>query len=166
MFIEAMMHSLWTLPLAVSGFAAVVRSEREFRIDYDNNCFVKDGKPFQIISGSMNYFNVPELLWADRLRSLKLCGLNTVQTYVEWRTFEPVSGNFTYTGRNDFVKYIKTAQEQGLLVGLRLGPYVDSGRDMGGLPWWILRASSKMALRTSFFLFIHYAQIFLLEVSN
>ena len=53
---------------------------RSFTIDYDNYCFLKDGKPFRYISGGMHYFRVPRVYWKDRLLKMKAAGLNAVQT--------------------------------------------------------------------------------------
>ena len=39
-------------------------------------------KPFRILSGAMHYFRVPEQYWVDRMRKMKACGLNTLETYV------------------------------------------------------------------------------------
>lgn len=55
---------------------------RSFVIDYDNNCFLKDGQPFRYISGSLHYFRVPSFYWKDRLLKMKAGGLNAVETYV------------------------------------------------------------------------------------
>ena len=51
-----------------------------FTIDYESNTFLKDGKPFRYISGSMHYFRIPHQLWEDRLYKAKMAGLNTIQT--------------------------------------------------------------------------------------
>ena len=59
-----------------------VSSKRSFTIDYDNNCFLKDGKPFRYISGSIHYFRVPEIYWEDRLLKIRKAGFNAIQTYV------------------------------------------------------------------------------------
>ena len=32
---------------------------RSFTVDYENDCFLKDGEPFRYISGSFHYFRVP-----------------------------------------------------------------------------------------------------------
>lgn len=53
---------------------------RTFAIDYENNCFVKDGKPFLYVSGSIHYYRVPEQYWLDRLQKARAGGLNTIQT--------------------------------------------------------------------------------------
>ena len=53
---------------------------RSFTIDYENDCFLKDGKPFRYISAGMHYFRVPRAYWKDRLLKIKAAGLNAVQT--------------------------------------------------------------------------------------
>ena len=73
-------------------------------------------------------------------------GLNTIQTYVEWSSHEKRPGN--YTGLNDIVSFIKTAQDVGLDVILRPGPFIDAERDFGGLPSWLLK-NPDVKLRTS-----------------
>jgi len=50
-----------------------------FGIDYDNNTFVKDGKPFRYISGSIHYSRVPYQYWDDRLHKMAAAGLNAIQ---------------------------------------------------------------------------------------
>lgn len=51
-----------------------------FKIDYDNNQFLLDGKPFRYVSGSFHYFRTPRQFWQDRLRKMKAAGLNAVST--------------------------------------------------------------------------------------
>ena len=53
---------------------------RSFTIDWENDVFLKDGKPFRYISGSFHYFRVPKPYWEDRLKKMKSAGLNTLQT--------------------------------------------------------------------------------------
>lgn len=55
-------------------------TSRSFIVDYENNVFLKDGKPFRYISGSIHYFRVPRTYWHDRLVKMKAAGLNVVQT--------------------------------------------------------------------------------------
>lgn len=49
----------------------------------------------------------------------------------------------------DIETFIKTAQEENLLVILRPGPYICAERDMGGLPPWLLTKNPNIRLRTS-----------------
>lgn len=102
------------------------------------NQFLLDGKPFQIISGEMHFQRIPDQYWKDRLLKIKAMGLNTVSTYVFWDELEPQPGKWNFTGNNDLRKFIKTAQDVGLFVLLRPGPYACAEWDFGGLPPWLL----------------------------
>ncbi|KAM7291243.1 putative beta-galactosidase precursor, partial [Ixodes scapularis] len=123
--------------------------KRSFTIDYENNCFLKDGEPFQIISGSMHYFRTLPEQWEDRLTTMKTAGLNTLQTYIEWSSHEPENGQYDFEGQEDIVKFIKIAERLGFLVILRPGPFIDAERDMGGFPYWLLSEDNTVRLRSS-----------------
>lgn len=56
----------------------LTKQDRDFIVDYPNNRFLKDGEPFQYVSGSLHYFRVPRVYWQDRLRKLRAAGLNAV----------------------------------------------------------------------------------------
>ncbi len=100
----------------------------------ENGQFYLDGKPFRILSGAMHYFRICPEYWEDRMRKLKQCGFNTVETYCCWNLHERKEGIFDFSGRLDLVKYIETAQKLGLYVILRPGPYICAEWDFGGLP--------------------------------
>ena len=104
--------------------------DREFRIDYANNQFLKDGQPFRYVSGDLAYFKVPSVLWKDRMMKYKAAGLNAIQTYIEWSFHETEKGVYDFTGDRDLVTFLKTALELDLLVVLRPGPFIDAERDM------------------------------------
>jgi beta-galactosidase len=110
--------------------------------------FELDGKPFQIISGAIHYARVPRAYWRDRLRKARTMGLNTVETYVFWNLHEPSPGHFDFSGQNDIAEFIREAQQEGLYVILRPGPYVCAEWDFGGYPAWLLREPG-MEVRTS-----------------
>lgn len=62
-----------------SFFLQASPSERSFQLDYDHNCFRKDGAPFRYISGSIHYARVPRPAWRDRLLKMYMSGLSAVQ---------------------------------------------------------------------------------------
>lgn len=101
--------------------------------------FYLDGKPFQVISGSIHYFRVVPEYWRDRLEKLKAMGCNTVETYIAWNVHEPRKGIFDFSGKHDLVRFVKVAQELGLYVILRPSPYICAEWELGGLPAWLLQ---------------------------
>jgi beta-galactosidase len=110
--------------------------------------FELDGKPFQIISGAIHYARVPRAYWRDRLRKARAMGLNTVETYVFWNLHEPEPGQFDFSGQNDIAEFIREAQQEGLYVILRPGPYVCAEWEFGGYPAWLLKEPG-MEVRTA-----------------
>jgi beta-galactosidase len=101
--------------------------------------FLLDGQAFQIRAGSMHYPRVPRAYWRDRMRKMKAMGLNTLTTYVFWNVHETAPGIYDFTGQNDLAEYLKEAQEEGLYVILRPGPYVCAEWEFGGFPAWLLK---------------------------
>ncbi|XP_040066919.1 beta-galactosidase-like [Ixodes scapularis] len=123
--------------------------EPSFRIDYKNNRFLKDGKPFRFVSGALHYFRVPQASWRDRLIKMKMAGLNAVDVYVEWSGHEPEPGRYLFHNEYDLELFLEFVQDLDLLVLFRPGPYICAERDNGGLPYWLLRKNASMVYRTS-----------------
>ncbi|HZJ82952.1 MAG TPA: beta-galactosidase [Clostridia bacterium] len=108
--------------------------------------FLYEKEPVKVISGAIHYFRVVPEYWRDRLLKLKACGFNTVETYVAWNVHEPRPDEFCFEGIADIVEFTKIAQEVGLMVIVRPGPYICSEWEFGGLPSWLL-SDSNMRLR-------------------
>ncbi len=83
---------------------------------FKNEHFLLDGEPFQVISGAMHYWRIVPEYWEDRLKKLRACGFNTVETYVAWNLHERKEGVFDFSGNLDIVKYIEIAESLGLKV--------------------------------------------------
>ncbi len=109
------------------------------RFTVANQRFELNGKPFQIISGDMDYVRTPRAYWRDRLRMAHAIGINTVMTYVFWNFHEAQPGQYDFTGQRDVAEFIREAQQEGLYVILRPGPYSCGEWDLGGYPAWLLR---------------------------
>ena len=107
-------------------------------LTYDKDHFLLDGKPYQIISGAIHYFRVVPEYWEDRLKKLKACGFNTVETYTCWNLHERKEGLFDFSGILDIERFIKTAEKLDLNVIVRPGPYICAEWEFGGLPSWLL----------------------------
>ncbi|WP_367128685.1 beta-galactosidase family protein [Saccharothrix sp. HUAS TT1] len=100
--------------------------------------FTLDGAPFRLISGALHYFRVHPEQWSDRLRKARWMGLNTIDTYVPWNLHEPQRGVVGAEAGLDLPRFVDLAQEHGLHVLLRPGPYICAEWDGGGLPPWLL----------------------------
>lgn len=126
------MSLLLLLAAVSSSFGKKVETSFEIK----DNTFLVNGKPFQFICGEMHYPRIPQEYWRDRMRRAKAMGINTLSTYVFWNFHERQPGKFDFKGQADLARFIKTAQEEGLFVVLRPGPYVCAEWDFGGYPYW------------------------------
>uniref|UniRef100_A0A672HA00 Beta-galactosidase-1-like protein 2 n=1 Tax=Salarias fasciatus TaxID=181472 RepID=A0A672HA00_SALFA len=124
------------------------RLSRKVGLAANTSQFTLEGEPFRILGGSIHYFRVPRAYWRDRLLKMKACGVNTLTTFVPWSLHQPERGAFDFSTQLDLEAYISLADELGLWVVLRPGPYISSELDLGGLPSWLLRDGS-MKLRTT-----------------
>ena len=97
-----------------------------------------NGEKTQILSGAIHYFRVVPEYWEDRLKKLKNCGLNAVETYVPWNLHEPEEGKFCFDGICDMERFFQTADALGLYVIVRPSPYICAEWEGGGLPYWLL----------------------------
>ncbi|NXX41343.1 BGAL galactosidase, partial [Tricholaema leucomelas] len=132
-----------TAPLLQASLPA-----RSFQLDFEEDCFLKDGVPFRYISGSIHYARVPRPAWRDRLLKMYMSGLSAVQVYVPWNYHEPLPGVYDFAGNRDVEAFLDLTAELGLLVILRPGPYICAEWEMGGLPAWLLW-KSDIVLRSS-----------------
>ncbi|SOE15834.1 beta-galactosidase [Streptomyces sp. 2323.1] len=101
--------------------------------------FLLDGKPFRILSGAFHYFRTHPKDWRDRLLRMRAMGLNTVETYVAWNFHQPYERKADFSGWRDVAAFVRTADEVGLKVIVRPGPYICAEWDFGGLPAWLLK---------------------------
>lgn len=126
----ALMFFLFMLP--------TLSAQQKHNFTIADGNFLLDGKPVQIHSGEMHYSRIPQPYWRHRLKMMKAMGLNAVATYVFWNYHEVSPGVWDFkTGNKNVAEYIKIAQEEGLFVILRPGPYVCAEWEFGGYPWFL-----------------------------
>ena len=123
----------------IQGSNAGDRATTPLRVDGSH--FSLRGQPFQILSGEVEYARIPREYWRDRLRKIHAMGLNTITVYIFWNLHEPQPGVFDFSGQNDVAEFLREAQQEGLHVVLRPGPYVCAEWDLGGYPAWLLKDS-------------------------
>ncbi|WP_211256103.1 glycoside hydrolase family 35 protein [Edaphobacter aggregans] len=157
------MTSLLGLCLAVSPSLKAQASAHTFAAA--DGKFTLNGKPFQVISGEMHYPRIPRAYWRDRFRMAKAMGLNTITTYVFWNLHETRPGVYDFSGNNDVAEFIREAQQEGLYVILRPGPYVCAEWEWGGYPAWLLR-DHDIAVRTTDAKFMQAAALWLARLGR
>ena len=136
--------TLLLLLISYTGF-----SQAKHTFEVNNGNFLYDGKPIQIHSGEMHFARVPRPYWRQRLKMMKAMGLNAVATYVFWNYQETAPGVWDFkTDSRDVAAFVKTAQEEGLFVILRPGPYACAEWEFGGYPWW-LQKNKDLVIRTN-----------------
>lgn len=101
--------------------------------------FLLNGKPVQIRCGELHYPRIPRAYWRHRLQLARAMGLNAICTYLFWNRHEMREGHYDFRGNLDVAAFLQMAQDEGLHVLVRPGPYVCSEWDFGGLPWWLLK---------------------------
>jgi beta-galactosidase GanA len=125
--------------LVLAAALAIPAASQTRSFTLGSSDFLLDGKPYQILAGELHFQRIPREYWKDRLLKARAMGLNTICTYVFWNLLEPEPGKWNFSGNNDVASFIRTAQEAGLWVIVRPGPYACAEWDFGGLPIWLLR---------------------------
>ncbi|MTK54631.1 beta-galactosidase family protein [Paludibacter sp.] len=135
--------------MVLAGASVGFAQKKSHTFQIANGQFLYDGKAVQIHSGEMHYPRVPKEYWRHRMQMMKAMGLNAVSTCVFWNYHNTAPGVWDFKSENrDLAQYIKTAQEVGLFVILRPGPYVCAEWEFGGYPWW-LQNNKNIAIRNN-----------------
>ncbi|SFU50704.1 beta-galactosidase [Pseudoduganella namucuonensis] len=110
------------------------------KITWDKHSLLIDGERKMIWGGEMHPFRLPSpSLWRDVLEKMKASGLNTVAFYFDWGYHSARPGEFDFTGIRNMEKAIEMAEELGMYIIIRVGPYVNAELTMGGFPGWLAR---------------------------
>lgn len=123
--------------LVLASANCVKASASTFEIG--ENDFLLDGKPFVIRCAEMHFARVPKAYWRHRIQMVKAGGFNVICAYMFWNFHEPREGQFRFDGDRDVAEFCRIAQEEGMWVILRPGPYSCAEWEFGGLPWWLLK---------------------------
>jgi beta-galactosidase GanA len=107
-------------------------------VTYDDYSFMLDGKRTYLWAGELHYFRLPSPdLWRDVLTKMKAGGFNAVSLYFDWAYHSPRPGVYDFTGIRDVDRLLTMAEDAGLYVIARPGPYINAEVDSGGFPAWL-----------------------------
>lgn len=118
-------------------------------VTHDGRSFMIDGRRVWLASGRVPYARICREQWSERILAAKHAGLNTIETPVFWNRHEIRSGKFDFQGDNDLRHFVDLIGKHGMYCILNIGPYVNSGWDMGGLPAFLREGPASGLLRTA-----------------
>ncbi|MCW2944722.1 MAG: beta-galactosidase [Actinoallomurus sp.] len=107
-------------------------------VTYDHYSLKLDGDRVYLWSAEFHYWRLPSPdLWRDVLQKLKAAGYNATSIYFDWAYHSPKPGVYDFTGVRDIEKLLDIAQQVGIYVIARPGPYINAETDSGGFPGWL-----------------------------
>lgn len=114
------------------------------RVGFDGRSLLLDGERKIIWASEMHYFRLPSPdLWRDILQKMKASGFNTVALYFDWGYHTPKQGVYDFNGIRDVDRLLTMAEEEGLYVMTRAGPYVNAELSRGGFPGWLVNQRAR-----------------------
>jgi beta-galactosidase len=145
----------------------ILKAQQEHQsFEIRNGQFIHNNEPIKIYSGEIHYARIPKEYWKHRLQMVKAMGLNTICTYVFWNYHNTSPGTWDFETENrNLAEFIRTAQEENLLVILRPGPYACAEWEFGGYPWW-LQKNKDLVVRTNNKAFIDSCRIYISKLAN
>jgi beta-galactosidase GanA len=109
------------------------------QVSYDQYSMTIGGQRVFITAGEFDPWRTPSpSLWLDDLQKMKADGYNAVTVYFDWDYTSPSPGAYDFSGVRDMNEFLNIAQQVGLYVIARPGPYINAETDGGGIPSWVL----------------------------
>eukprot|EP00189_Rhodosorus_marinus_P001556 CAMPEP_0113968460 /NCGR_PEP_ID=MMETSP0011_2-20120614/9552_1 /TAXON_ID=101924 /ORGANISM="Rhodosorus marinus" /LENGTH=745 /DNA_ID=CAMNT_0000981565 /DNA_START=42 /DNA_END=2279 /DNA_ORIENTATION=- /assembly_acc=CAM_ASM_000156 len=117
------------------------------KLTYYRKGFRLNGREFRVYSGSVDYFRMVPTEWQRVLDKAKATGFNSIVTSVPWNMHEPEPGEYMFQGLLNITEFLEQCELSGLMVILKVGPFVGAELDFGGLPGWLLYDDREMRVR-------------------
>jgi beta-galactosidase GanA len=113
-------------------------------VTFDPYSLVLDGRRTVVWSGEFHYWRLPSPgLWRDILEKMKAEGYNATSIYFNWAFHSPAPGDYDFTGIRDVDALLDMAEQAGLYVIARPGPYINGETNAGGFPGWLTTQAGK-----------------------
>jgi beta-galactosidase GanA len=121
----------WTGPQSAAGRAG-------HEVTYDRYSIKIDGRRIMLQAAEFHYFRLPSPdLWRDVFEKFKAEGFNAVSLYFNWAYHSPKAGVYDFSGVRNVDRLLRTADDAGLYVIARPGPYINAEASGGGFPAWL-----------------------------
>ncbi|KAF2704979.1 glycoside hydrolase family 35 protein [Pleomassaria siparia CBS 279.74] len=135
-----LLNYLLSVQLLFSSFSSILATDNGLQkvVTWDNGSLIVNGERVLIMAGEFHYqrLPVPEL-WLDVFQKFKANGLNAVSIYFFWSYHSPSKGVYDFTTpAKDIQVLFDMAQQAGLYVIVRPGPYSNAETNGGGYALW------------------------------
>jgi beta-galactosidase GanA len=118
-----------------------VRRSQPRQVSYDQSSLMIGGQRVFVTAGEFDPWRTPSpSLWLDDLQKMRADGYNAVTVYFNWDYSSPSPGVYDFGGVRDMNEFLNVAQQAGLYVIARPGPYINAETDGGGIPSWVTNA--------------------------
>ncbi|MGW3958959.1 beta-galactosidase [Amycolatopsis sp. NPDC005003] len=133
-----LLSALFALAGVAVPQAAAAAPAAGHTVTYDGYSFLVDGNRTYLWSGEFHSYRLPSPdLWLDIFQKMKAAGFNATSLYFDWGYHSPRQGVYDFSGIRDLDKLLDMAQQAGLYVIARPGPYINAEVDGGGFPTWL-----------------------------
>lgn len=116
----------------------------EQNLSFTNYYMEMNGDPFFGISGEFHFSRMEACRWEDEIIKMKMCGINTISTYIFWNHHEETEGIFEFEGRRNLKQFVELCAKHQLYVIIRIGPFNHGEARNGGLPDWLYGKSFEV----------------------
>ena len=108
------------------------------KLGINNLYLTHDGAPWLPVMGEFHYSRSPASSWLAELQKMKSAGVDVVASYVIWSHHEAQEGQFNWQDNRDLHRFLQLADQAGLKVVLRIGPWAHAEVRYGGIPDWVV----------------------------
>jgi beta-galactosidase GanA len=130
--------------LTAAGPPASATPAARHTVTYDKHSLEIDGRRVLLQAAEFHYWRLPSPdLWRDVLEKYRAAGFNAVSVYFDWAYHSPKPGVYDFTGVRDVDRFLRTAEQAGLYVIARPGPYINAETTGGGFPGWLKKVSGR-----------------------
>ena len=120
--------------------AAIKPTGQPKKVSWDEHSLLVDGKRVVVWSGEIHPFRLPNpSLWRDVMQKMKALGFNGVAFYFDWGYHSPAPGVYDFSNIRNMERALEIAEEEGMYIIARTGPYVNAELTGGGYPGWMFR---------------------------
>src|ERR1700729_3858409 len=112
---------------------------RPQQVSYDQYSMLVGGHRVFVTAGEFDPWRTPSpSLWLDDLQKMKADGYNAVTVYFDWDYTSSSPGVYDFGGVRDMNEFLNLAQQVGLYVIARPGPYINAEPGGGATPPGVL----------------------------